>query len=89
MGFLLLHTLSFCELVVCFFAAFYFVVLRVGGVFGFFAAFYFVVLRVGGVFGFFAAFYFVVVSFFFFCCFLLHRSASWWGFGVFGFFASS
>ena len=38
-----------------FFAASYFVVLRVNGVFGFFAASYFVVLQVGGVFGVFAA----------------------------------
>ena len=38
--FLLLHTLSFCELVgfLGFFAASYFVVLRVGGIFGVYAA---------------------------------------------------
>ena len=46
------------------FAASYFVVLRVGGVFGVFGVFaasYFVVLRVGGVFGVFTPSYFIIL----------------------------
>ena len=43
------------------FAASYFVVLRVDGVFGVFAASYFIILRIGGVFG----------CCFFFCCFIV------------------
>ena len=54
MGFLLLHSLSFCELMgflgfLGFFAASYFVVQRVDG---FFAASYFIILRIGGFLGF-------------------------------------
>ena len=107
---------GFCCFILChsaswlgfffFFAASYFVVLRVGWVFGFFAAFYFVVLRIVGflllhtvsfceLVGFWGFLGFLLlhtlsfcelVGFFFFfgfCCFILCRSASWWGFGGF------
>ena len=84
---MLLHTLSFCD-------ASYFVVLRVGWVFGVFAASYFIVLRIGwvfGVFGVFAASYFVVLRvdgfFWGFLGFLLLYTLSFcklgWGFYCF------
>ena len=100
MGFLLLHSLSFCELVgflgfwgFCCFILYRFKNRWVFGVFGFFAASYFIVLRIGWVFGIFAASYFIILRIggvfgvFAASYFVVRRVG--WVFGVFGVFAAS